>query len=206
MSVNPKSPFYQNPGFVFAFYQYSHSPKTSMLEKIVSIATVSDCVHVGIIPVNRSFFFEDGQTIKQLEVQDKVYTSFIGYGVQVQKISSVFNQAYEYTFVPVKIGEYVKGLKFLEGLNGSGYNYTSLPLTILPSFFKYFSNDKKTSKTEHQRVFCSQMALMLLYECDLCTEHKINPSLCSPGDLRCIIDNSSISFPCAINVFEVVYN
>jgi len=81
--------------------------------------------------------------IKKLELHDQVYTAFVGCGFEVQHVSAVLNDAYEYVFYPLSdLSFFLKGVSFLNSLKGSGYNYLILPFTILPRRFKLLEKEK----------------------------------------------------------------
>lgn len=219
MSVRCDSPdtITKSSGFLFAFYRYSHSKRHSFIEKLVSVATQSDCIHVAIIPVKYCEYSLATKTIHKIVMIDKVYTAFIGYGFEIQNVSSVISDAYEYIFFPVEDYIFEKGKVYIESFNGSKYNYFSLPFTLIPSSLKKMNSSqnhkdshslstihKSNESDHHSRVFCSQLALMLLYECGIKTQEAIDPSFCSPGDLKSILLNDPKSIPCIIEFFELI--
>ena len=163
-------------GFIYAFYRYSHSSKKNLFERMVSICTCSDCVHVGIVPVS---------DIKgdKFVVEDSVYTAFMGYGFDIQRVSCILNDAYEYYFIPVSTDQFHIGFHFLESLSGKGYNYLGLPMTLLPHSWKI--KGKKTMEThkDPKTVICSQIGLFLLQKLDVGQEHFFNAAYCTPGEL-----------------------
>jgi hypothetical protein len=129
--------------------------------------------------------------------------------VLVQTLQTVLNDAYDYSFIPIQKSKYIEGLQFLNSLKGSGYNYMALPFTILPSFLKKISlscNVDEVETTPHKRVFCSQMALMLLNKCCLNFKHTMNSSCCTPSDLKNIITEMETSVACSPDVFCICDN
>jgi len=83
-------------GFLYAFYHYSQSPKSSLIEKLVSLATSSDCVHVAIAPAIECHFDPKSNQVRQVNLLDKVYTAFMGKGFEIQSVQSILNGSYEY--------------------------------------------------------------------------------------------------------------
>jgi hypothetical protein len=189
-------------GFLFAFYNFSQVPETTLTEKFVHMVTGSDSIHVAILPVpycrlkvteciseksgTPSTFTSD---ICVLYVEDITYTAFIGSGYDILPASTVLNTKYKYMFIPVDAKtQYNDGNAFLQSLKGSGYNYFGLTLTVLPRVFKLPVRDSEfISHGAPSRVFCSQVGLMLLYRCGMAPQAGIDPSCCTPGDLQRIL-------------------
>jgi hypothetical protein len=130
-------------GFLFAFYLFSQAKDTSFLERLVQtavrIAVTSDIIHVAVVPVTQYRVCEiQSRTVSSVVVSDRAYTSFIYYGFESQPVDNILTEAYEYLFVPVHDeADMAKGMDFLLGLKGAGYNYGALPLTLLPSMMKH---------------------------------------------------------------------
>lgn len=170
-------------GFLYAFYHYSQSPKSSLIEKLVSLATSSDCVHVAIAPAIECHFDPKSNQVRQVNLLDKVYTAFMGKGFEIQSVQSILNGSYEYIFYPTSDGAFNDGIQFLESLNGLKYNYLALPMTILPSSIKGSSHHD--CDTPHS-IICSQMGLMLFNRI-FQTNEDIDPAYCTPGELKSIL-------------------
>lgn len=206
-------------GFIFAFYHYSHSPRKSIIETIVSVATSSDCIHVAILPVPHCIMQRNEKKedcILEIIAEKYVYTAFIGLGFEKQQTTSILNEAYEFLFVPVTLKKFREGLMFLESLDGAGYNYIDLPLTILPKKFKkrshswhYFGGtgnnpDEDEKCCTPSKVFCSQVGLILCYKCDIFREDDkakmLDPSYCSPGELFKMLSPAyhPLAYPCSM--------
>jgi hypothetical protein len=130
----------------------------------------------------------------ELYVEDTTFTAFIGCGYDVLPASSVLNSKYVYIFIPVcNANQYKDGKSFLESLQGSGYNYFGLPLTVLPNAFKPPVRDSEfISHGAPSRVFCSQVGLMLLYRCGMAPQTGIDPSCCTPGNLQTILKQPNV--------------
>jgi hypothetical protein len=113
------------------------------------------------------------------------------YGYEKNSVESVLRSEYEYIFLPVEQEAFVRGVKFLMSLQGKQYNYIDLlPVTIFPHSWKMKHQiTKQTYEQPHAaRVFCSQVGLMLCYECDVfCKENNENPAYCSPRELYDLI-------------------
>jgi hypothetical protein len=212
-------------GFLFAFYNYSQVPQTTWIEKFVHVVTGSDSIHVAILPVPNcllkvsqnisSGFLRDNNEnnnndaiieVHKLQVEDRTFTAFMFSGYEIQKASSVLNEKYEYIFLPVdESSQYVNGIRFLQSLGGSGYNYLGLPLTVLPNSLKPpVRNSEFNSHCAPSKVFCSQVGLMLLYRCGLLRDpEEIDPSSCNPGDLRKILTLRAGGLCCKRNCIEI---
>jgi len=265
---------YEYPGFLFAFYRYSHSHKKSFVERFVSMAVSSDYIHVGIIPVHKGYIAtqtyeqphflgscpsglhhpldsrfrlacERNLELKKLELKDQVYTAFVGHGFEIQRVSAVLNDSYEYVFYPVCDYDcFLRGIMFLESLKGSGYNYFILPFTILPRRFKLVEEHSSSStplctkyekkcispksnpdienfhsefnapsnhtvelfakQSHHNKVICSEVGLSLLYHCDPFLHQKFNPTLCLPGELKNILNETPFAIPCEKHIFDII--
>lgn len=200
-------------GFIFAFYQYSKSSNKHLWEKFVSLATGSDFIHVGIIPVVHATLKKNTFCKEQeISILDKVYTAFIGKGFVVQSVSNVLNPAYDFIYCPVEdIDCFYKGIAFLEGFNGCTYNYSALPFTVLPKLFKEIddSSSLKTLKNSleshhYSKIICSQLGLLLMYECNIPTSQTLNPKYCTPGELFQILCNNPKSYSCTPRSFKIV--
>lgn len=180
------------PGFVFAFFLYSHSHHNSIIEKVVSLMTRSDYIHVAIIPaIMHSSYLrtENKKKCLKIEVIDKVYTAFIGEGYKIQTLDKVMNDSYRYCFYPAEsVESFYNSWILLENLNGAKYNYFSLMLALFPKTFKEVddSNTQLTLK-KNERVICSELALVILYSADPSLKPTINPRYCTPGELRDIL-------------------
>lgn len=201
-------------GFIFAFYHYSHSNNKSFIETIVSVATASDCIHVAIVPVPECKMQKKENPrdcVIELNASPEAYTAFIGHGFEIQSASSLLNDAYEFIFVPVTALNLQRGVNLLKSFDGAGYNYIDLPLTILPKRLKKNRNNAFSDKTDScmpSRVFCSQVGMILCYQCNIINSRMgkgmIDPAYCTPADLLRILSNETISsFPCNIEKIKI---
>jgi len=179
----------KSSGFMFAFYHYSQSKNNSLFEKIVSLATRSDCVHVAIAPVHEGVYNIHAREMQKAKVLNKVYTAFMGRGFEIQEADAIMNDAYEYIFLPTSTLHFQQGIHFLESLHGLKYNYLALPLTVLPSSVKtgYHHLESTTNTSPPHRVICSQIGLMLFNQCVQTHMYDIDPSYCTPGELKQVL-------------------
>jgi hypothetical protein len=202
MSINHESPEISQ-GFLYAFYHYSQSHRRSLFEKLVSIATASDCVHVAIAPVLQCLYDPETKRILKLELANKVYTAFMGRGYEIQTVDAILNDSYEYIFLPTDPVKFNEGIAFLDSLQGLRYNYLALPLTVLPSFIKptVHSNHQNTPHS----IICSQMGLMLFNQ-SVNEYNSINPAMCTPGELKETLLQRSHCIRCDSNVFQINQN
>ena len=209
-------------GFVFAFFRYSQMVKSGFFETLVHLATRSDCIHVAILPAPIVHINEKNGNIECIKVHDITFTAFMGHGFEEQSAQTVMNDQYEYMFMQVPRPKYHEGLDFLISLKGSKYNYLDLPLTMLPFSMKqknHFLDNKKTTKKPLQhhnynyydqctpsRVFCSQVGLMLCYECDMIPNNSIDPSCCAPGELIQIVHEKAGGIRCDSSLIQIEHD
>ena len=202
-------------GFLFAFLRYDRLPSPTWIQRAVRALSHSDLIHVAVVEVLHA---SRGEPLL-LIVSDRCFTAFVGTGfcVQPTRETLVASGCYDFLFVPVRGFERMqRGLLFLRGLAGMGYNYTGLLLTLLPTPRKLgtpvlpalLSNEQtdttNTTSTSHQhhhphyhmqRIFCSQMGLMLCYECEAIAHHIMDPAACSPAELADLLVRHAAATP-----------
>ena len=154
-----------------------------MLETMVHYALRSDIIHVAVIPAPRVYM--QGHEVVHATLGKSAFAAFMGHGFEKDDIESVLGPEYEHIFVPTTPDAFIRGVHFLMSLVGKAYNYVDLPLTILPHAWKMRTHIAPQKFEESQnRVFCSQVGLMLCYVCEILgTEHNEDPAFCAPSDL-----------------------
>jgi len=187
-------------GFIYAFFLYSHSNHNSFIERVVSLMTRSDYIHVAIIPAilhssTSACGYLDTQKKKKLKLEtiNKVYTAFMGEGYKIQTVDKVLNESYKYFFYPAEsIDSFYKSWAFLENLQGAKYNYVSCMLALFPKTFKEMDNsESELTLRKNEKVICSELALFILYYSDSALKPTINPRYCTPGELHDIISKNN---------------
>lgn len=197
----------EEAGFLFAFLRYDRLPNPSWIQRVVRALSHSELIHVAVVEVLSS---NDGELMR---VSDRCFTAFVGTGFSVQptRETLIASGCYDFLFVPVHGFERMqRGLLFLRGLAGLGYNYTGLLLTLLPTPQKLntpvlpalLSNewDAHDHGLQHHmqpttRIFCSQMGLMLSYECEAIAHHIMDPAACSPAELAGLLLKHAAATP-----------
>jgi hypothetical protein len=160
-------------------------------ETLVHFALGSDYIHVAILPAPRVAIDKRSRQIRRIDVLDIAFTAFMWYGYDEQRAADVFNDDYDYMFMPVfSHREYALGLDFLCSLQGHNYNYADLFFAVLPSSWKHRYNKPCEDGRLPQRVFCSQVGLMLCYTCRVVGAGE-DPASCNPGELYDFVKNEA---------------
>jgi hypothetical protein len=196
-------------GFVYAFFLYSHSNHNSIIEKMVSLVTRSDYIHVAIIPAvlhSDNYLDTKRKKKRKIEVIDKVYTAFMGEGYKIQTVDKVLNDSYKFFFYPAEsLDFFYKSWAFLENLHGAKYNYLSCMLALFPKTFKEMDNsESQLILGKNEKVICSELALFILYYSDSSLKPTLNPRYCTPGELHEILSKNKKSSEINSDVFEVL--
>ena len=196
----------EDEGFVFAFIHMSRLEDPSVVERIVSTLVWDDVIHVAALPARRS------RATGEVRTAPHAYTAFIFAGFCVQDAAHVLQPCYEFLFLPVAPHAFRAGMRFLESLRGARYNYSSLPLAVLPRALKTSASFPNWLTHEHpffdrlllppsssgsdddapttrdggapMSIFCSQMGLLLCYACDALPHNTCDPAVCLPAELR----------------------
>ena len=193
---------YPDRGFIFAFKLYQRSTADCLssskglvdcIENIVHHVTRSDIIHVEIIPVIEHA--PGGQLI----ISTDAYSAYVGKGFNVHDSSfCTSDPTYTLVYIPMDNETTEMGLDFLNSQEGKKYNYSALPLTILPAWCKKYKVDLEENGnplqhellTRHNKVFCSQLGLSLCYHCKVFSmpnkdagRYYIDPNYCSPAEL-----------------------
>ena len=206
-------PILHTQGFVFAFLRFSNMRhNATWVQRIVHVVTASDIIHVAIVPVRECQMTHTH--LLYAKADPGAFTAFIGAGFEIQDARAVLRRRYyDLMFLPVHDPEAMaRGVDFLHSLEGARYNYRALPLTILPRVFKrhqmptWFTQEGgelTQAVAPHQwhqqqrqrhggtdlRVFCSQMGLMLCYECEVLPDNLMDPCCCSPASLAALLSH-----------------
>ncbi len=138
-------------GFLFAFIHFSQLERPTLVQRMVHLLTKSDLIHVAVAHVPSAIIVvrTDDHTpphagggervvgVESVLASPTVFTAFIGAGFEEQPTETVLIPCYELLFMPVPDPrDQQAGVAFLKSLRGAGYNYTALPLTILPRAWK----------------------------------------------------------------------
>ena len=202
LSSDKMQPYHHDRGFIFAFKVYqgkkadclsSSKSFVDCIENIVSRVTCSDIIHVEIIPVIRHV------SDREMIISSKAYSAYVGQGFNVHDSSFCTSDPnYTLVYIPMDNDTTVMGQDFLDSQHGKKYNYSALPLTILPAWCKRCKVELEENAdpvqyellNEHNKVFCSQLGLSLCYHCKVFSMPRedrgrfyIDPNYCSPAEL-----------------------
>ena len=133
-------------GFLFAFIHFSQLEHPTLVQRMVHLLIKSDVIHVAVVHVPRAVVVRRTDpppegvaavVVESMLTAPTAYTAFIGAGFEEQPAEAVLIPCYELLFLPVPDPHNQwAGVDFLQSLRGAGYNYTALPLTILPRAWK----------------------------------------------------------------------
>ena len=201
---SPPSPTALKRGFLFAFLRYERLSEPSLIQRCVRNLIGSDIIHVAVLPA-----LGVGDDAAHAAITGPyAYTAFMFSGFERQPAEHVLGDpAFDYVFLPVpEPADYRRGIAFLHKLDGAGYNYLSLVLAVLPRAVKAQHGDgfpnwitdehpffddllppahhrHHHATTTKERIFCSQLGLLLCYACNALPHHTYDPASCLPAEL-----------------------
>jgi hypothetical protein len=219
-------------GFLFAFLHYSRLEQPSWVQRVVRFMVRDDLIHVAMLPVPYAEveLHDDAplvhasqvRAVHHLRTGPLAYTAFIGAGASEQEAEHVLTSLYDFIFLPVpSLEHYHAGVAFLQHLKGAHYNYTSLPLAILPRSWKQahmpnwithehppfdallLEEEPAAAKhgahddypAAHVKIFCSQMGLLLCYASHAMSHHAMDPASCLPAELAHLLCSEAAAVP-----------
>lgn len=213
-------PLKKGRGFLFAFLRYERLARPTLVQRVARRVIGSDVIHVAVLPVPRRRLPQPDDAGLLLRTGPHAYTAFMGLGFDRQPAAEVLGDgAFDFVFLPVpRSADYKRGLAFLHGLDGAGYNYLSLFLALMPRAFKtshphlpnwltdehpFFdsilasSSSRPPTQEGDARIFCSQLGLLLCYACNALPHHTMDPASCLPGELLELLvrDAGAVPYP-----------
>jgi hypothetical protein len=193
-------------GFLFAFLRFDRLEHPTLIQRAVRIAVRSDKVHVAMLPV----IHYQSSPVPRIWVHGDVYTAFISHGACVQEAEHVLDDpSYDYVFLPVPDAQrFLGGIEFLEHMKTAHYNYATLAFALLPYAFKskhmpdwLTGEDSLRINVDNNEppppIFCSQLGMLLCYECFALDHTLCDPALCLPADLEEALLHHAQGFRCA---------
>jgi hypothetical protein len=218
-------------GFLFAFLAYDRLDQPTLVQRVARGFIRSNVIHVAVLPAH-AVQVDGGGVVRSVVAGPHAYTAFMGSGFERQCAEQVLNDpAYDFVFLPVSDpAHYRRGLDFLNKLDGAGYNYIALALAVMPRSIKastpefpnwitdehpffdgelapYYNRHHThaiTNNSSKERIFCSQLGLLLCYACNALPHYTYDPASCLPSELLEFLLRDTQAAPAALESAHVV--